>query len=191
MARRRKAGDDVYNARRRYARQAERYEKKARQASGIEASRYQQLARTSLEKAVALYDDPAKAGKSSLINRLTKTLNPRTRSKKLSDSTKNRLMRESDYATAGAFKDDESRREEEARILLQGEAGQRLYAALSEVWGGVDYSLRDYAIMEQFGVDSMADVLDAIAAVGIDLYADDEPLYSYHEIASAIALAFA
>lgn len=191
MARKKRAGDIVYNARRRYARQAERYERQSRTSSGIEASRYEKLAQTALEKAMRLYDDPAKAAKNTTISRLASALNPRTSSKPASDALRQRLIRESTSATVGAFSDDESRREEEARILLQGSVGQRLYAALSEVWGDVDYSSRDQAIMDAFGASSMADVLDAIAAAGIDIYSNDESLIGYREIMAAIAAVFA
>lgn len=198
MARRpiRKSGytsDEIRNARRRFARQAERYEKQAAQASGIEASRKRQLARTSLEKAISLYDDPTKAGQNNKAMRgLINRLNPRIASKSLSDAQQKAAVRESSSFLASAFKDPEKRSEREAEILMSGDAGNYIYAATSDIWEGKEnYPIRDQLIMEHFGVESMAEVIDAITSAGIDIFKDREEEYKYDEIVSAINLAFA
>ena len=182
--------DEIRNARRRYARQAERYEKAAAQASGIEASRKRQLARTSLEKAISLYDDPSKAGNNKAIRSLMDRLNPRIASKSLSDAQQARAVEQSEDYLARAFTDPEKRRERETEILLSGDAGNYIFASLSDLWKGKDYSDRESLILEHFGVESMADVMDIITNAGIDLYRDQEEEYKYSEIVSAIALAF-
>ena len=55
MARAKRDSDDVYNARRRYRRQAERYLAKAEKASGLERARYQAQARNATIKAAQTY----------------------------------------------------------------------------------------------------------------------------------------
>ena len=183
--------DEIRNARRRYARQAERYEKAAAQASGIEASRKRQLARTSLEKAIELYDDPSKAGNNKAIRSLMDRLNPRIASKSLSDASQRKAVLESTEFLVSAFKEPEKRAEKEAEILLSGDAGRYIYAATSEIWKGKEnYPIRDQMIMEHFGAESMADVMDMITSAGIDLFRDQEEEYKYPEVVSAISLTF-
>ena len=55
MARAKRQSDDVYNARRRYRRQAERYLAKAEKASGLKRARYQAQARAATIKAAQTY----------------------------------------------------------------------------------------------------------------------------------------
>lgn len=182
--------DEIRNARRRFARQAERYEKAAAQATGIEASRKRQLARTSLEKAISLYDDPSKAGNNKAMRGLIDRLNPRIASKRLSDAQQRAAVKESTDFLASAFKDPEKRKEKETEILMSGDAGNYIYAATSDIWKDADYNMRDQLIMEHFGVESMAEVMDTIASAGIDLFRDQEEEYKYPETVAAIALAF-
>lgn len=191
MARRRKASDDVYNARRRFAREAQRYEKKASQASGMEAERYRTLARTSLEKSIALYDDPKKISGNSTIRNLTQKLNPRILSGKISDAGKKSLQRQSLRSLEGSKADEQARREYEAETIMSSDAGARIYAGLVSIWEDSDYADRDAAILDYFDADSMADVLDMIEESGINLYEDADELYAYEDIRTSIELAFA
>ena len=185
------ASDAVYNARRRYARAAAKYEKQAAKATGIEANRLRALARTSLEKANALYDDPGKAQQSSLIQGLNQMLNPRERKNKLSNREKRKLVNTSLLSTKKfQDRDRELMKEEETRALLDSDAGSRLYAGLIDIWGDSDYEQRDQAIMDFFGVQNMSDVLETIADAGIDLYADAYDYWRYEEIRTALELKF-
>ena len=188
MARRAKPGDIVYNARRRYARQAERYAKKAQQASGMEAARYTNLARTSLESAIATYADPMKARGSSLIRKLSSQLSPRKPVRKLSDSQRRNLIDRSLKATETARDSDDDRRDAEAREILSSEAGSRIYAATVGIWKGAGDT--DQAIMDYFGVDSMMDVIEMIEDAGIDIYGDPESQVKYDEAVAAIQNAY-
>ena len=191
MARARKRGDSVYNARRRYTRQAERYEKMATQASGIQAGRYQALARTSLEKAIALYDDPKKAQAHKGIAAMSQRLQPRKPLRKLSDKGRKSLMQKSYGALQRGTSQEaqEQRRDDEAEAILSSEIGHRIYAGLQDIWEDAGYENRDQAIMDYYGFDSMMDVIEALEDAGIDLYADPESLERYDEIRSAIELA--
>lgn len=183
----RKAGDYFTAVRKRYTRQAQRYEKMATQASGIEQSRYEALARTSLEKAIATYEDPTTGKYSKQINDLAGRLSPHIPLKK-NQGYRERVLSESNVALSNAFSDEQARREQEAIDILNSKVGDRIYAALVDVWehGKEHYYERNDYIMQYFGVDSMADVLDIIEAAGIDIYVDPESMEKYDEVRNAI-----
>lgn len=189
-----KKGDAAYNARRRYYRQAERYEKQATQAgTPIEAGRLLKLATRSLEKAIATYEDPTKAKMSRPIQELSQRLSPRKLLRPASANVRKQLIEESkSRATIGGMTDDELRDAEAADILSGSIVGKRLYGALVDIWDkdDVGWENRDDAIKEYFGVDSMMDVIEAIEDMGIDIYADPESQERYDEIRTAIEAAF-
>ena len=180
MARARKQSDVTYNARRRYRRQAERYEKKAAESSGIEKSRYENLAKTSLEKSYLLYDKPTTAKGTRKMQEMSQRLKPRRAVRDLTKKEKAKLIERSKGATKSEMSDDEAR-EFEAQDIMRSSVGDRIYGALVDIWRDSGYSNRDYAIMDFFGVESMAEVLDAIEEAGIDIYADPESLERYDE----------
>ena len=191
MPRAKRAGDLAWNARRRYARQAERYTKQAQQASGMEKNRLETLARSSLERAISTYQDPTKAGKSKLIKDLTEQLQPKVPTRKTSEGIRSQYIAESYAAKEETRDDDDIRRELEAEEILSTEVGSRVYGALVDIWRDADYADRDQAIMDHFGVDSMADVLDMIEAEGIDIYDEPDSLDKYEETRTAISEHFA
>lgn len=192
MARNRRPSDDVRNARRRFERAAARYEQKAIQATGIEKSRLESLARTSLEKAYRLYEDPAKAVGTRTMQEMQSRLNARTYRQAASDAYKKKLQTESFNVLEKKYENDDERREAEAEILMKSVVGNSLYAAMSGIWASKGYEDREQAILDYFGTDSMADVLDMIADQGIDIYAADATeRYKYDEIRTSIELAFA
>lgn len=188
------ASDDAYNARRRYYRQAERYEKRASEAgTPIEAGRLRKLATRSLEKAIATYEDPTKAKMSRPIQELSQRLSPRKPLRPASAKARKQLIDESESrATVSGMTDDELRDAEAADILSGSIVGKRLYGALVDIWDkdDVGWENRDDAIKEYFGVDSMMDVIEAIEDMGIDIYADPESQERYDEIRTAIEAAF-
>jgi len=187
MARSEKA-DSLHNARRRFYRASDRYLKKAQQATGNEQKRYMQLANTSLEKAIALYDDPTKAQNNSEVKRLSRQLNPRVRKKKLSEREQKSLVSQS-FRTKER-KSKEERRQDEAAILMSSDVGNSIYAAMSDIWQDEPYANRDDLILDYFGADSMADVIEMLVDSGIDLYADEDLEYwRYEEKRTAIELA--
>lgn len=185
-----KAGDLAYNARRRYARQAERYAKEARGASGIEKGRLETLARSNLERAISTYEDPSKAKGSKLIRDLTEELKPQIPTRNLGEGIRSQLIAESFAAKVEVRTDDSIRRELEAEEILSTDIGNRVYGALVDIWKDSDYADRNQAIMDYFGAESMADVLQAIEDAGIDLYEDPESMEKYQEIRTAISERF-
>ena len=188
MARKRKPSDDVYNARRRLARQAARYEKQAVLESGSLSNRYKELARQATKKAIATYDDPSNAKASSLISGLENRLNIARPIKAISEDQRKRIISESYKSKVSAMTDSDVQREQEAKAILNSPIGSRIYGALSNVWKDSDDI--NQAIMDYFGVDSMMDVIEKIESQ-INIYSDPESLERYDEIRSLIELTFA
>lgn len=167
-----KPGDTLYNARRRFARSAERYLEQSDNSTGVEAERYKALARGELRNALDTYEKEPKSGiVKRLMNRLgmDKSARTPTPEKRRELVFKSRLSLES-------AKTPEIRREREARSILNSKIGKRVYGGLVGVWRdsagsgeGFDRDAMDAAIMEHFNVDSMADVLD-ILETQVNLY---------------------
>lgn len=189
MARLRKTGDAAYNARRRYYRQAERYEKQATQAStAVEAGRLRKLGSRALEKAMQTYEDPTKARFSKPIQDLERSLNPSAPLRKPGAGYQSKIIEESEKtATVGGMSEDE-RQEFEASEILTGSIGRRVFGAFADVWK--DSEDREGAILDYFGASNMMEVIEAIEDAGIDIYSDPESEQRYDEIRTAIELAF-
>ena len=167
-----KPGDTLYNARRRFARSAERYAKKAEQSTGVLAERYRALARGELRNALDTYEKEPKSG---TVKRLMKQLGMEKGKRTTPPERKQELVTRSQYSLESA-KTPATRREREARSILNSKIGKRVYGGLVGVWrdgagsgDGFDRDAMDAAIMEYFNVDSMADVLD-ILETQVNLY---------------------
>lgn len=183
MARARRQSDDVYNARRRYRRQAERYLAKAEKASGTRKARYEAQARDATIKASQLY---AKGQKpqgqvKALMERqgidsgtiAAVSVARGYKSGGIGRSVE-RLVNQSLNALVG---NREKTRDQMARdILSTGNVGSRFYGGLVQVWDETEESRRhpNRAILEFFGAESIMDVLEKLEAQGIDLYTPDE-----------------
>ena len=183
MARGKRQSDNVYNARRRYRRQAERYLAKAEKASGLKRARYQAQARDATIKAAQLY---AKGQKpqgqvKSLMERQgidSSTIAAVSAAKGYKSGgiggNVERLVNQSLNALVG---NREKTRDQMARdILSTGNVGSRFYGGLVQVWDETEESRRhpNRAILEFFGAESIMDVLEELEAQGIDLYTPDE-----------------
>ena len=71
-ARAKKASDEIYNARRRFTRKAERYMKQADKSYGAARERYMELAKREAEKALSTYDkEPSFQKLSKGLQRIT------------------------------------------------------------------------------------------------------------------------
>ena len=183
MARAKRESDNVYNARRRYRRQAERYLAKAEKASGIEKARYEAQARDATMKAAQLY---AKGQKpqgqvKALMERQgidSSTIAAVSAAKGYKSGgigrSVERLVDQSLDALAGSK--PETRDQMARDILSTGNVGSRFYGGLVQVWDGTEESRRhpNRAILEFFGAESIMDVLEELEAQGIDLYTPDE-----------------
>ena len=183
VARAKRQSDDVYNARRRYRRQAERYLSKAEKASGLERARYQAQARNATIKAAQTYARGQKP--QGQVKALMERQGIGTgviaavsaakgyKSGGIGEGVR-RLVNQSLSALVGK---DEKTRDQMARdILSTGNVGSRFYGGLVQVWDETEESRQhpNRAILEFFGADSIMDVLEELEAQGIDLYAPDE-----------------
>lgn len=197
MARARKAGDAAYNARRRYGRQAQRYLKKAGQTSGASAERYRALAREAYENAMATYDPKQKQKISSRLIDVGRELGIDTQGArsefitKIGEQRKQELIEKSKQALESALQDPEKRREREARILLSSTSvGHKIMGGLVDVWINADD--REQAILNYFGVDNLASVIDILEQkIGDALYSSDDIGATYAIVALQIQNAVA
>lgn len=183
MARAKRQSDDVYNARRRYRRQAERYLAMAEKASGLEGARYQAQARNATIKAAQTYAGGQKpqGQVKALMERqgigmgtiAAVSAAKGYKSGGIGDSVK-RLVDQSLSALVGKGR---KTRDQMARdILSTGNVGSRFYGGLVQVWDETEESRQhpNRAILEFFGAESIMDVLEELEAQGIDLYTPDE-----------------
>lgn len=183
MARAKRQSDNVYNARRRYRRQAERYLAKADKASGLKRSRYQAQARDATIKAAQTYaqgQEPQGRVKALMerqgIDRGIIAAVSAAKGYKSGGVGRNveRLVSQSLNALVG---NRQKTRDQMARdILSTGNVGSRFYGGLVQVWDETEESRRhpNRAILEFFGAESIMDVLEELEAQSIDLYTPDE-----------------
>ena len=74
----------------------------------------------------------------------------------------------------------------QADIIMDSNIGSRIWAGTQEIWQDASYGNREQAILDAFGADSMAEVLEKIEKrIGDKLYAEDSN-ERYDEIATAI-----
>lgn len=183
MARGKRQSDNVYNARRRYYRQAERYLAEAQKANGLKKARYQAQARDATIRAAQTYaqgHEPQGQVKALMerqgIDRGTIVAVSMAKGYKSGGIGRNveRLVSQSLGALAGS---KQKTRDQMARgILSAGNIGSRFYGGLVQIWDETEESRRhpNRAILEFFGAESIMDVLEELEAQGIDLYTPDE-----------------
>lgn len=183
MARAKRESDDVYNARRRYRRQAERYLAKAEKASGLERARYQAQARNATIKAAQTYARGQKPQGQVKVLMERQGIGAGTiaavsaargyKSGGIGDGVR-RLVNQSLSALVG--KEQKTRDQMARDILSTGNVGSRFYGGLVQIWDETEESRQhpNRAILEFFGADSIMDVLEELEAQGIDLYTPDE-----------------
>ena len=205
MIRAAKPGDETYNARKRYTRQAERYLKQASQSAGEDAARKRALAKTAFENALALYDAKSNQRVSKPVAKLAAEfgidLTQRDIKKSYISTDEQRRQRvtaESKSWRVGAQTDPEQRRQFEAVNLMRNPTvSRRFFAATQDIWrekavkydpelgaNRIDPSKIYQVLFEHYGVDNLADLMDKVAAdLGADnLYdvdIDDDELYAY------------
>ena len=182
MARAKRQSDNVYNARRRYRRQAERFIKKADESSGILKSRYEAQARNATINALSTYAKGQQP--KGRVKQLTEMLGIDAKTVQqvafakgmqsggVSTGLVSRLVQRSKQALASAETRDEMAKE----ILSIGNVGSRFYGGLVDIWGDTPEHRKhpNQPILEFFGTDSIMDVIEDLEAEGIDLYTPDE-----------------
>lgn len=200
MARARKRSDDVYNARRRFRRQAERYIKKANETAGVAKNRYESMARNALEKAIASYAGNKPQGR---IAQLAEKLNiTQARidiiwtNKVTTKEYRNNFITKSKSAlfteNKGKSRDDMAK-----NILSDKNVASSFYGGLSEIWAGSEAGRKNpnQAIIEYFNTEienfhaeSIMDIIEYLENAGINIYKPIENDGTYMDIALQIAI---
>lgn len=180
MARARKRGDDATNARKRYYRSANRNLKKADKLTGAAAERYRLLARRDFENALRTYDHSKRRGKlSKPMQRLANRFGMLDVGEVTKDE-RQKVIRRSEQRKFRFFEGRKARREREAEAVFRDPTiSSRIWGGLVDVWrdastvdGKLDRSKMIPALMDYFGVDTYADLLEKVEAVtGEGLYA--------------------
>lgn len=199
MARRERKSDDIYNARRRYYRAAQRHLDRAGKLSGTSAARERQLARAEFERALETYDPAQRQKISKPMRRIASELGvdiqkERPKLEKGEDISKARerylekvgkLERESLKSLEGEMSDAEKRREREAEIIFKNQnISHRILGGLVDIWRGkaskfdskqgkmkVDKKRILPILFEHYGVSKLSDLLAKIEKeVGETLY---------------------
>ena len=204
-SRARKAGDDAYNARRRYQRSAERNLKKAEQSSGATAARYRQLARIDLDKAMETYEQSTTQNFNKTITNLASELGvdlqqQRRRIQSMREGSAKKLRdsaiseEKSRTRLVSNIEDDEARRQAEAREIINSKVGSRIIGGLVDVWKddatvstdeGLEVDNRKIllALFDYFNVDNLADMLEKVEQIiGDKLYGDEDSDAMYEAV---------
>ena len=204
-ARAAKAGDEAYNARRRYQRSAERNIKKAEQSSGATAARYRQLARDDLDKAMETYEQGTTQNFNKTITNLANELGvdlqqQRRRMQSMRKGTYDKLRKsaiseeKSRTRLVANIEDDEARRQAVARQILNSKVGSRIIGGLVDVWKdeatvstdrGLEVDNRKIlpALFDYFKVDNLADMLEKVEQIiGDKLYGDEDSDAMYEAV---------
>lgn len=189
--RKRKQADDIYNARRRMTRAAERYMKKAEGAKGLEKARYERMAAAQVEKAVLTYQKEPLGKTAKLAEKLGVTRANAYASiaakgfqagKKLTGKQIAQVINWSMEALTGKAQE---RRDTMAKEILKiDNIGSRFYGGLVEVWGQDEESRQhpNAAILRYFGAESIMDVLEQMESAGIDIYTPQDSNETYKSI---------
>lgn len=184
-----KASDAVYNARRRYARQAERYLKKAETVVGPAKSRFQAQAREATVKAAQMYAE----GKSpqGMVSRLMQRqgISKEAVSALKGDVSVSDIVNRSYNALQGA-QANMSRDEMAKEILSTGNIGSRFYGGLVQVWDATEATRKDpnAAILKAFGESDIMEVLESLEQEGVDIYTEDVNQEEYDRIMAQLQL---
>ena len=146
------------NARRRFRRAAERYEKMASSTSGTTAERYKTLASRARTQAQSLKANLDVQKQINIINESLETLQSRRSDKFL-------------------------RGEMEAGEILKSSIGSRIFAGTKEIWENVPEESRLQTLRDHFGVKSNMELIEKIEKVTDGkIYADPDNFYKYDEV---------
>ena len=207
-ARAKKASDEVYNARRRYTRKAERYMKQADSSYGASRERYIELAKREAEKALSTYDkEPSFQKLSKGLQRVALETDAQF-AKPANDAQRQKLISRSKRALESNIQD---RREYEGRAIMSSSIGSRIIAALEPIWRDyssinpetgkteIDWSAASKAIFEHMSqqtgkpVNDWLGVIEAFEQnpeIGADLYKDPKNDIRYDSVVQAAQAAF-
>lgn len=208
-ARAKKASDEVYNARRRFTRKAERYMKQADNSYGASRERYIELAKREAEKALSTYDkEPSFQKLSKGLQRVALETNAQF-VEPANDAQRQKLISRSERALESKIQD---RREYEGRAIMSSSIGSRIMASLEPIWRQYaeynekteKYGIKNWDVVapkifeymsEQTG-KKITDWMGVIEAfennpeIGADLYKDPKNDIRYDAVVQAAQAAF-
>ena len=202
-----KKSDEVYNARRRYARKAQRYLKQADQSYGAARERYMSLAKQETEKALSTYykeprfQDMSKALREAQARTNARFVEPANDARRAELVSKSKTSLESNIT---------QRREYEGRKIMSSSIGSRIIGALEPLWREyasidesgktkIDWSLAAPAIFDYMSevtgkpINDWLGVIEAFEAnpeIGGDLYKDPKNDLRYDDVVQAAQRAF-
>ena len=209
MARAKRKGDSVYNARRRYTRKAERYMKQADNSYGASRERYIELAKREAEKALSTYDkEPSFQKLSKGLQRVALETDAQF-SKPANDAQRQKLISRSRRALESNV---ENRREYEGRAIMSSSVGSRIIASLEPIWRqyaeynpkSKKYGIKNwdevapkiFEYMSEVTGKEITDWMGVIEAfeenpeIGADLYKDPKNDIRYDAVVQAAQMAF-
>lgn len=170
---RQRKSDDAYNARRRFERRGDRLMKQAEKETGTAAERLRAQAESNYANAARLYEDESALARFRAKHDLPEV-------EIATGEEREFLQRASEYTKESMLDDSAIRSELEARELLRGPVGRRIYSATRDLWYDEsrkvqDPSTFDQKIMDAMGVNSMSEVIDKFEKeMGEDLYKTDD-----------------
>lgn len=207
-ARAKNASDEVYNARRRFTRKAERYMKQADNSYGASRERYIELAKREAEKALSTYDkEPSFQKLSKGLQRVALETNAQF-SEPANDAQRQKLISRSQRSLESNIQD---RREYEGRAIMSSSIGSRIIASLEPIWRDyasenpetgkteIDWAQASKAIFEHMSeqtgkpVNDWLGVIEAFEnnpEIGADLYKDPKNDIRYDAVVQAAQAAF-
>lgn len=207
-ARAKKASDEIYNARRRYTRKAERYMKQADKSYGAVRERYVMLAKREAEKALSTYDkEPSFQKLSKGLQRVALETDAQF-SKPANDAQRQKLISRSRRTLESNIQD---RREYEGHAIMSSSIGSRIIASLESLWRDyatvnpetgkteIDWSAASKAIFEHMSqqtgkpVNDWLGVIEAFEQnpeISADLYKDPKNDIRYDAVVQAAQSAF-
>jgi hypothetical protein len=201
MARdRRPTGDDATVARKRYAREANRYIRNADSAKSPEVkARYMALAEQSTKRALSTYEKEVPVSK--MRKELQKAvLRTGVDFEDMTDERRAALRTYSikdDVSKKSKVQKAEQRRENTAKSILNTHVGSRIFGSLSEIWQPaikedangkthIDYKEMQKLIFDFLGVSDWMGAIERFEEeYGEALYADPDNTFRYDEIANS------
>ena len=189
-SRAKRQSDEIYNARRRFRREAERYMKKAAGAKGATKSRYEAQARQALNRAAATYEkfNIGKTQLDTVARQLDVEASQLKPAKRLNADRRMKAINKS-YESLEGVKALTSDRDASAKaILSSGNVGSRFYGGFSEIWATSEEGKANpnAAIADFFGVEDVMAVLEMLESAGIDIYQASENSEVYKSVQLAL-----
>lgn len=178
MARAKTKADEVYNARRRYRRQAQRFLDRAKRTKNPERrAELKAQAKEAIENAVSTYSGSKTFGR---IAEIAKTLNVSSDLVKPQSSLDHLITKSFDIK----LRKEANQRNEMAMSILSNEnVASRFYAGFVDIWDTPQGKKNiNKTIIEYFGARDLLEVIEMLQDSGIDIYSPQVNEQNYDAI---------